>query len=52
MWTDNGAYYYYNPIAGKDYEDTFLDLDQFFTANNLPIRYMNVSSYEFSVVAQ
>ena len=23
-WTDNGAYYYYNPMAGSTYEETLV----------------------------
>ncbi len=31
-WTDNGAFYYYNTLGeNKTYEDTFLELNNYFT---------------------
>ena len=25
-WTDNGAFYYYNTVEGKNYQDTMMDV--------------------------
>ncbi|GFR86884.1 non-lysosomal glucosylceramidase [Elysia marginata] len=36
-WTDNGAFYYYHQVAGKNYEATLLDIEK--NANDLNIPY-------------
>ena len=45
MWMDNGAYYYYNPLPNKNYEDTILEIKENLTARNVPIRYVNYDSW-------
>ena len=39
-WTDNGAFYYYNTVEGKNYQDTMMDVyDEIrFGQTNAPFR--------------
>ena len=43
--TDNGAYYYYNPIPGKNYEDTMLDVIKYYRDSGLPLSYLQLDSW-------
>ena len=44
-WTANGAFYYYNTIQGLNYEDTLIELANYFKAQDIPIRYMDIDSW-------
>ncbi|GFN77542.1 non-lysosomal glucosylceramidase [Plakobranchus ocellatus] len=44
-WTDNGAYYYYNPLPGKDYEVTLLNVQKYANDENIPYRYVQLDSW-------
>jgi len=44
-WTDNGAFYYYNTEAGKNYEDTMVDVYNYITSINLPVHYYQFDSW-------
>ena len=45
FWTDNGAYYYYKPEKGMNFEDTMLVIKDYFEENNIPIAYYNFDSW-------
>ena len=45
LWTDNGAYYYYQTEEGMNYEETLLEMDRRVREMGLPVRYMNVSRF-------
>ena len=43
-WTDNGAYYYYNTMPDKNYENTLVTLKKTFEEEKkLPFQYIEVS---------
>ena len=42
-WTDNGAFYYYNTEVNKTYEQTLFDLKDYFTNEQIPVRYFQVN---------
>ncbi|KAK3789015.1 hypothetical protein RRG08_058193 [Elysia crispata] len=44
-WTDNGAYYYYNKLPGKNYEDTLLHIQKNANDQNIPYRYIQLDSW-------
>ncbi|XP_055899049.1 uncharacterized protein LOC106054416 [Biomphalaria glabrata] len=44
-WTDNGAYYYYNPEKGKNYETTILDVMNYVNSENIPFQYTQYDSW-------
>ncbi|KAK3772128.1 hypothetical protein RRG08_058191 [Elysia crispata] len=44
-WTDNGAYYYYNKLPGKNYEDTLLLIQKNANDQNIPYRYIQLDSW-------
>ncbi|XP_048245143.1 uncharacterized protein LOC124119103 isoform X1 [Haliotis rufescens] len=44
-WTDNGAYYYYNTVPGKNYEDTMLDIVSYFPQTGIPFKYIQYDSW-------
>ena len=44
-WTDNGAYYYYSPEPGKNYEETLLDVKNYLDTNNIPVGAMQLDSW-------
>jgi hypothetical protein len=43
--TDNGAYYYYNTVPGKDYEQTLLDVKADADMNQIPYKYVLLDSW-------
>ncbi|MFX1304322.1 MAG: hypothetical protein ACFE9X_13285 [Promethearchaeota archaeon] len=45
FWTDNGAYYYYKPEKGMNYEDTMVAIKDYFEENTIPIGYYNFDSW-------
>ena len=45
FWMDNGAYYYYNPLANKTYEETILEINDRLMKQNIPIKYVNYDSW-------
>ncbi|VDI03306.1 Hypothetical predicted protein [Mytilus galloprovincialis] len=44
-WTDNGAFYYYNPEKNKTYEQTMLDVKQNSVEQHIPYRYLQLDSW-------
>ena len=38
---DNGAFYYYTTEAGKNYEDTMLDVAAYAKTAGIPYQYVN-----------
>lgn len=44
-WTDNGAYYYYNPIKGKTLSETLIEVNKHVEEIHLPIQYYNIDSW-------
>lgn len=52
-WTDNGAYYYYNPMKGKKLSQTLVEVSKHIEEMDLPIQYYNIDSwwYQKSVSA-
>ena len=44
-WTDEGAYYYWNPEQQKNYEQTVMDVISNFRSNNIPYRFAWYLSY-------
>ncbi|XP_018013865.1 uncharacterized protein LOC108670886 [Hyalella azteca] len=44
-WTDNGAYYYYNSDDYSDYQMLLLGLSDYATAQDIPIRYLQLDSW-------
>jgi surface protein len=44
-WTDNGADYYYNYDTNLGYEQTLLNLKQYYTDNDIPMGYMQLDSW-------
>jgi hypothetical protein len=47
-WTDNGAFYYYNPLAGSSYEETLVAVADGLAAAGVPVRYLNLDSWWYS----
>lgn len=43
--TDNGAYYYYNTIPGKNYEETMLEVLKYYNESGLSISYLQLDSW-------
>jgi hypothetical protein len=43
--TDNGAYYYYNTVPGKNYQDTIMDIKAYADELQLPYRYILLDSW-------
>ena len=43
--TDNGAYYYYKTVPGKNYQDTILDIKAYADKLGLPYRYILLDSW-------
>ncbi|MHA1870421.1 MAG: hypothetical protein ACTSXF_05685, partial [Promethearchaeota archaeon] len=44
-WTDNGAYYYYNPMKNKTMAETLLEVDKVLKELDVPIKYYNLDSW-------
>ncbi|XP_063423508.1 uncharacterized protein LOC134707561 isoform X1 [Mytilus trossulus] len=44
-WTDNGAFYYYNPEKNKTYEQTMLDVKQYSVEQHIPYKYLQLDSW-------
>ncbi len=44
-WTDNGSYYYYNPIKGKKLSETLLEVKKHIKEIDLPIQYYDLDSW-------
>ncbi|XP_041369682.1 uncharacterized protein LOC121383654 [Gigantopelta aegis] len=44
-WTDNGAYYYYNPENGTNFQQTILDVVAGIRKSGVPFRYMQYDSW-------
>lgn len=44
-WTDNGAYYYYNTLPELNYENTMIEMSNYFKYHNIPVRYINYDSW-------
>lgn len=44
-WTDNGAYYYYNPIRNKKMSETIIEVDKYARELEIPIKYYNLDSW-------
>ena len=42
---DNGAYYYYNPLPNKTYEETILEINDRLMIQDVPIKYVNYDSW-------
>jgi hypothetical protein len=43
--TDNGAYYYYNTVPGKDYEQTMVAVKEDADARGIPYKYVLLDSW-------
>eukprot|EP00051_Salpingoeca_urceolata_P021745 m.344479 g.344479 ORF g.344479 m.344479 type:complete len:749 (-) comp19854_c2_seq17:290-2536(-) len=43
--TDNGAYYYYQTEAGKNYEDTLIDVHEYAQKEGIPYKYVLLDSW-------
>eukprot|EP00935_MAST-01C_sp_MAST-1C-sp1_P000138 g138.t1 len=43
--TDNGGFYYYNPIAGKTYGETLLDVKAYANRSGIPYRHVQLDSW-------
>lgn len=43
--TDNGAYYYYQTVPGKNYQDTIIDIKTYADSIGLPYRYILLDSW-------
>ena len=46
-WTDNGAYYYYKTMKGKNYQETLEALSEYFKREKIPIRYFQLDSWSY-----
>lgn len=44
-WTDDGAYYYYNPEAGKTFDQTLKDVYDYAKREKIPYRYLQIDSW-------
>lgn len=44
-WTNNGGYYYYNPIKGLKLSETLVEVKKHTDSLGLPIKYMNLDSW-------
>ncbi|MBD3353510.1 MAG: hypothetical protein GF364_18650, partial [Candidatus Lokiarchaeota archaeon] len=44
-WTDNGAYYYYNPIKKKTISETLVEVNNHIKDIGLPIKYYDLDSW-------
>ncbi|TRY70847.1 hypothetical protein TCAL_01214 [Tigriopus californicus] len=46
-WTDNGAFYYYRTLEGKNYEETLIELTDFFKQSgaSIPVRHLEIDSW-------
>lgn len=44
-WTNNGGYYYYNPIKGKKLSETLIEVGKHVKEIGLPIQYYNIDSW-------
>ena len=44
-WTDNGAYYYYNPLPNLNYEETIIEIQTRLQERDVPVRYINYDSW-------
>ena len=45
FWTDNGAFYYYNPMPNLNYEETIIEINKQLQDRSVPIRYVNYDSW-------
>lgn len=43
-YTDNGAYYYYNPAPGLNYEQTLVSVKEYAAKEAIPYRFYQVNS--------
>ena len=43
--SDNGAFYYYNPLNNGSYEDTFLAVQRYFRQAQIPYRHLELDSF-------
>lgn len=50
--TDNGAYYYYNPEAGKTYAQTLLDVHAYAKKVGIPYRHVQLDSWWYIKVTK
>lgn len=46
-WTDNGAFYYYHTLEGKNYEETLIELTDYFkqSGSAIPVRHLEIDSW-------
>ena len=44
-WTDNGSYYYYNPIKNKTLSETLIEVKNHLEKLKVPIKYYNIDSW-------
>lgn len=44
-WTNNGGYYYYNPIKGLKLSETLVEVKKHTDSLGLPIKYINLDSW-------
>ncbi|MHA1341001.1 MAG: hypothetical protein ACTSRZ_14865 [Promethearchaeota archaeon] len=44
-WTDNGAYYYYNPLKNKTLSETLIEVKKHMNELGLLIKYYNIDSW-------
>jgi hypothetical protein len=51
-FTDNGGYYYYNPLKGKDYSATLIAVHEDATKNGIPLCYYNLDSWWYQKSVQ
>lgn len=47
--TDNGAYYYYQTVPGKNYQETILDVKAYADSISLPYRYVLLDSWSVAI---
>ena len=43
--SDNGAFYYYNPLPNQTYEATFLAVQRYFQSQHIPYRHLELDSF-------
>ena len=51
-FTDNGGYYYYNPLKGKDYSETLIAVHEDAMKNGIPLCYYNLDSWWYKKSVQ
>lgn len=49
-WTDNGGFYYYNPMEGMTFEETFIEMSRVFAERGVPVRYAEIDSWWYPKV--